>query len=67
MALTPEQIEEALRLIVQSGVSSYSIGSRSVSKISPKELYELQQRIASDQERQSKGMMRLGKITRPSR
>ena len=67
MALTPEQIEEAMKAIVESGAASYSIGNRSVSKIDISKLYDLQQKVAFDRDRDANGLFRVAKLGRPSK
>jgi hypothetical protein len=61
------QIESAIEALLTSGASSYSIGSRSVTKLDLPALFEERRMLANEVNRNSSGMMRLGKITRPSR
>ena len=65
MALTEQQVQDALAAIVDSGAASYSIGNRSVSKLSPTELYELSKKVAFDADRAANGVFRLAKMVKP--
>ena len=60
-------IDTAIEALLTGGASSYSIGSRSVTKLDLPALFEERRMLEMQVSRQTNGMYRLGKITRPSR
>jgi len=63
------QIETAIEALLVGGASSYSIGTRSVTKLDLSQLFEERRILQREASRESSGSgaYRLGKITRPSR
>lgn len=61
------QIEAAIEALLTGGASSYSIGSRSVTKLDLSQLFEERRLLQNEINRANRGMYRLGRITRPSR
>ena len=63
------QIETAIEALLTGGASSYSIGTRSVTKLDLTQLFEERRVLQREAARESSGSggYRLGKITRPSR
>ncbi len=61
------QIDAAIEALLTGGASSYSIGSRSVSKLDLGQLFEERRLLQKEVERETSGTFSLGKLSRPSR
>lgn len=60
------QIENAITALLSGGVSSYSIGSRSVSSLDLPTLFDQRRMLQQEVDRESGGgMFRLAKMQRP--
>ena len=68
MALSPSallsQVESAIEALLTGGASSYSIGSRSVTKLDLPDLFEQRRMLLLEIDRGSSGMFRLAKMRR---
>lgn len=60
-------IEAAIEALLTGGASSYSIGSRTVTKLDLADLMEQRRMLQAEVSRQSSGMFRVAKLRRPSR
>lgn len=58
------QIEAAIEALLTGGASSYSIGSRSVTKLDLADLLEQRRLLQTQVDRESNGMFRLAKLRR---
>jgi hypothetical protein len=61
------QIDAAIEALLTGGASSYSIGSRSVTKLDLATLFEERRILANEASRESGGSLRLAKMRRASR
>jgi len=61
------QVESAITDILAGRHVSYSIGARTVSKLSLNELRQWRQELLFEVQRESGGGIRIGRITRPGR
>jgi hypothetical protein len=61
------QVEAAIEALLTGGASSYSIGSRSVTKLDLDQLMRQRDLLRMAVERENGSAFRLGRITRPSR
>jgi len=61
------QIEAAISALVTGGASSYSIGSRSVSKLDLGELFKQRDMLTRQLARENGTAIRLGRMSRVSR
>ena len=65
---SPEEIKEAaeeqLQSITEGGVSAYSIGNRSVTKLDPEKLMKVAMLAASEADRRQNGAFRIAKFGR---
>lgn len=61
------QIESAIEALLTGGASSYSIGSRTVTKLDLGELFEQRRMLQAEVARESGGLFRLAKMQRTSR
>ena len=61
------QVESAIEALLTGGASSYSIGSRTVTKLDLAQLFEERRILQNEVNRSDRGMYRLGRITRPTR
>lgn len=60
------QIDSAIEAILTGGASSYSIGSRSVTKLDLPALFEQRRMLLADVQRESSGALSLGRMSRRS-
>lgn len=60
-------IDSAIEALLTGGVESYSIGSRSVTKLDLADLFAQRNLLQSQVERENSSGIRLAKIQRPSR
>ena len=61
------QIDAAIEALLTGGVSSYSIGSRSVTPLDLSTLFEQRRILQQEVDRESTGMFRLAKMQRAKR
>ena len=61
------QIDAAIEALLTGGVSSYSIGSRSVTPLDLSTLFEQRRILQQEVDRESSGMFRLAKMQRAKR
>lgn len=60
-------IDSAIESLLTGGASSYSIGSRTVTKLDLGQLMQERRQLAMQVERESSGMFRLAKLVRAGR
>jgi cobalamin biosynthesis protein CobD/CbiB len=60
-------IEAAIEALLTGGASSYSIGSRSVTKLDLGELIATREKLRNEVSRETNGIMRLARMGRTSR
>ncbi len=61
------QIDAAIEALLTGGASSYSIGSRSVTKLDLSQLFEERRMLQKEVQRETSGTFSLAKLSRPSR